>query len=148
MTASKWYLYSIAMKMKWNARIQYFTVTYMMIWERLFFIKINERNTLFTNYNNHDKFCFLFNNTDSHISKLLLISFFKHLKDERNIIILIIPFNYICISLALSEDDLNCGITNFKWRYDHRSGNCNLSNCKAGWPAWKKISGLLRDPPR
>ena len=36
----------------------------------LHFIKINERNTLFTNYNNHDKVCFLFNNTDSHISIL------------------------------------------------------------------------------
>ena len=53
------------------------------------FIKINDRNTLFTNYNIHDKVCFLFNNTDSHISRLtasLLISSFKHLKDERNII--------------------------------------------------------------
>ena len=34
------------------------------------FIKINDRNTLFTNYNIHDKVCFLFNNTDSHISRL------------------------------------------------------------------------------
>ena len=34
------------------------------------FIKINDRNTLFTNYNIHDKVCFLFNNTDSHVSKL------------------------------------------------------------------------------
>ena len=34
------------------------------------FIKINGRNTLFTNYNIHDKVCFLFNNTDSHISRL------------------------------------------------------------------------------
>ena len=34
------------------------------------FIKINNRNTLFTNYNIHDKVCFLFNNTDSHISGL------------------------------------------------------------------------------
>ena len=33
------------------------------------FIKINDRNTLFTNYNIHDKVCFLFN-TDSHISRL------------------------------------------------------------------------------
>ena len=37
----------------------------------LHFIKINERNTLFTNYNNHHKVCFLFNNTDSHISILI-----------------------------------------------------------------------------
>ena len=34
------------------------------------FIKINDRNTLFTNYNVHDKVCFRFNNTDSHISRL------------------------------------------------------------------------------
>ena len=34
------------------------------------FIKINDRNTLFTNYNIHDKVCFLFKNTDSHISRL------------------------------------------------------------------------------
>ena len=33
-------------------------------------VKINDRNTLFTNYNIHDKVCFLFNNTDSHISRL------------------------------------------------------------------------------
>ena len=31
---------------------------------------INDRNTLFINYNIHDKVCFLFNNTDSHISRL------------------------------------------------------------------------------
>ena len=57
--------------------------------KKTLFIKIHERNTLFTNYNNHDKLCFFFfNNTDSHISRLLLISFFKHLKlkDERNVI--------------------------------------------------------------
>ena len=34
------------------------------------FIKINDQNTLFTNYNIHDKVCFVFNNTDSHISRL------------------------------------------------------------------------------
>ena len=34
------------------------------------FIKINDRNTLFTHDNIHDKVCFLFNNTDSHISRL------------------------------------------------------------------------------
>ena len=34
------------------------------------FIKINYQNTLFTNYNIHDKVCFVFNNTDSHISRL------------------------------------------------------------------------------
>ena len=28
--------------------------------KKTLFIKIHERNTLFTNYNNHDKFCFFF----------------------------------------------------------------------------------------
>ena len=28
--------------------------------KKTLFIKIHERNTLFTNYNNHDKFCFIF----------------------------------------------------------------------------------------
>ena len=36
----------------------------------LIFIKINNRNTLFTNYNIHDKDCFPLNNTDSHNSRL------------------------------------------------------------------------------
>ena len=34
------------------------------------FIEINDRNTLFTNYNIHDIVCFLFNYTVSHISRL------------------------------------------------------------------------------
>ena len=34
------------------------------------FIIINERNALSTNYNNQDKACLLFNNTNSHISRL------------------------------------------------------------------------------
>ena len=34
------------------------------------FIKINDLSTLFANHNVHDKVCFLFNNTDSHISRL------------------------------------------------------------------------------
>ena len=34
------------------------------------FMKINDGNTLFTNYNIHDKVCFLFSNTDSHINRL------------------------------------------------------------------------------
>ena len=25
------------------------------------------------------------------------------------------------------EGDVNCGNTNFEWRYDRRSGNCNLT---------------------
>ena len=38
---------------------------------KILFSKINERNKLFTNYlNNRDKVCFLFNNTDSYISRL------------------------------------------------------------------------------
>ena len=28
--------------------------------KKTLFIKIHERNTVFTNYNNHDKFCFFF----------------------------------------------------------------------------------------
>ena len=51
------------------------------------FIKINDRNTLVTNYNIRDKVRFLFNNTDSHISRLTD----PHLKDERNIINYTIP---------------------------------------------------------
>ena len=37
---------------------------------KILFSKINERYKLFTNYNNRDKVCFLFNNTDSYISRL------------------------------------------------------------------------------
>ena len=33
-------------------------------------MKINDGNTLFTNYNIHDKVCFLFSNTDSYINRL------------------------------------------------------------------------------
>ena len=57
------------------------------------FIKINDRNTLFTNYNIHDKVCFLFNNTDSHINRLTANFVFqaferrkKHNKFYRSII--------------------------------------------------------------
>ena len=32
----------------------------------------------------------------------------------------------------------------FKWRYDRRSGNCNLSNCKCPPPSLPKNSGLQR----
>ena len=32
----------------------------------------------------------------------------------------------------------------FKWRYDRRSGNCNLSNCKCPPPSPPKNSGLQR----
>ena len=37
---------------------------------KIIFNKINERNKLFTNYNNSDEVCFLFNNTDSYINRL------------------------------------------------------------------------------
>ena len=41
------------------------------------FIKSNDRHTLFTNYNIHDKVCFLFNNTDSHNSRQTATSVFQ-----------------------------------------------------------------------
>ena len=69
----------------------YFTVIYMTDdLRKTVYIKTNERNTSFTHCNNHDKVCFLFNNTDSHISRLT--ANFKHLKDKRNIIIIIINY--------------------------------------------------------
>ena len=43
----------------------------------ILFIKINERNTLFTNHNNHDKRCFLFDNTDTYISRLTATFIFQ-----------------------------------------------------------------------
>ena len=55
------------------------------------FIKINDWNTLFTNYNIHDKVCFLFNNTDSHISRLAANFIFQAFEDERNIVNSTVP---------------------------------------------------------
>ena len=55
---------------------------------KILFIKINERNKLFTNYNNHDKVCFLFNNTDSYISRLtatFIFQAFERRKKHNNI---------------------------------------------------------------
>ena len=46
-------------------------------------------------------------------------------------------------NLHYYEDDINCGNTNFKWRYDRHSGNCNLSKWKL---IRKKNSGLQRIP--
>ena len=46
----------------------YFTVINIMIWERLFLLKSTTEIHYF--YNIHDKVCFPFNNTDSHISRL------------------------------------------------------------------------------
>ena len=40
------------------------------------------------------------------------------------------------------KDILKNWLNLFKWRYDRRSGNCNLSNCKL---TRKKNSGLQRD---
>ena len=58
---------------------------------KIVFSKIYERNKLFTNYNNREKVCFLFNNTYSYISWLTASFIFQtFLKDERNLII----FNY------------------------------------------------------
>ena len=64
------------------------------------FIKISDRNTLFTNYNIHDKVCFLFNNTDSHISRLTANFVFQAF--ERRKKQLIQPFHYIFIPLNLA----------------------------------------------
>ena len=49
----------------------YFTVIYTTDdFRKTVYIKTNERNTSYKNCNNHDKVVFLFNNTDSHISRL------------------------------------------------------------------------------
>ena len=64
------------------------------------FIKINDRNTLFTIYKIHDKVCFVFNNTDSHIYRLTANFVFQAF--ERRKKQLILPFHYIFISLNLS----------------------------------------------
>ena len=49
---------------------------------------------------------------------------------------------YICLGVyTISFDDANSQVryitivtvSDFKWRYDHRSGNYNLSNCKLTW---------------
>ena len=80
----------------------------MMIGENVrttLFMKNNERNILFTNY--HDKVCFLFNKTDSHISRLTANFVFQAF--ERRIIIanytiqLYLYFlNSICLLLYFS----------------------------------------------
>ena len=57
---------------------------------KILFMQINERNKLFTNYNNRVKYVFFLTILIHTSAGLLLLSFFKHLKDERNIII----FNY------------------------------------------------------
>ena len=64
------------------------------------FIKINDQNTLFTHYNIHDKVCFLFDNTDSHINRLTANFVFQAF--ERRKKQLILPFHYRFISLNLS----------------------------------------------
>ena len=55
---------------------------------KILFIKIKDRNTSFTNHNNHDKVCFLFNNTDSYISRLtatFIFQAFERQKKHNNI---------------------------------------------------------------
>ena len=42
------------------------------------------------------------------------------------IIMIIIMIIIIIIIIIIIEDDVNCGNTNFKWKYDRRSGNFNL----------------------
>ena len=38
----------------------------------------------------------------------------------------IIMIIIIIIIIIIIEDDVNCGNTNFKWKYDRRSDNFNL----------------------
>ena len=52
--------------------------------KKILFIKIDERNKLFTNYNNHDKACFLCNNTDSDISRLTATFIFQAFERQKN----------------------------------------------------------------
>ena len=59
---------------------------------------------LATNYNNQDKVCFLFNNTDSHISSLTAYFVFQALERRKNIIIINYTIQlhlYFLISLCL-----------------------------------------------
>ena len=77
------------------------------------FVTSNDRNTLVTNDNIHDKVCFLFNNTDSHISRLTVN---PHLKDERNIINYTIPLylhflKFSCLLLFQSVTPVQNGNT-------------------------------------
>ena len=51
---------------------------------KILFININQRNTLFTNDNNHDKVCFLFNNTDPYISRLTATFIFQAFERRKN----------------------------------------------------------------
>ena len=54
----------------------------------------------FKNYNNHDKLCFRFHNTDSYISRLAATFVFQAFESERKMIINYISFNYIGIYLT------------------------------------------------
>jgi len=60
-------------------------VTYMMILERFFSLKsMNEiRYSQITLTSHHDKVCFLFNNTDSHISRLTATFIFQAFERRR-----------------------------------------------------------------
>ena len=62
-------------------------------------------------------------------------------------------FWFLCSPTYFSVTDFFCNmkmiwtaeIQIFKWRYDHRSGNCNLNNCKYPPPQKKKMGGLQQD---
>ena len=63
-------------------------------------------------------------------------------------------FWFLCSPTYFSVTDFFCNmkmiwtaeIQIFKWRYDHRSGNCNLNNCKyLPPPKKKKMGGLQQD---
>ena len=41
-------------------------------------------------------------------------------------LIFIIMIIIMIIIVIIIEGDVICGNTNFKWKYDRRSGNCNL----------------------
>ena len=42
------------------------------------------------------------------------------------IFIIMIIIMITIIIIIIIEDDVNCGNTNFKWKYDRHSGNFNL----------------------
>ena len=63
-------------------------------------------------------------------------------------------FWFLCSPTYFSVTDFFCNmkmiwtaeIQIFKWRYDHRCGNCNLNNCKYPPPQKKKkMGGLQQD---
>ena len=57
---------------------------------KILFSKINKQNRLFTNYNDCNKVCFFFNNTDSYISRLTASFIFQAFERRKKLTI----FNY------------------------------------------------------